>query len=134
MAGTVLTLVLILALPLAVMFQEPSALQFEATPESLSVLAGAGLSLLFAYVPGFASWFQKLGDENPEDNGTKKRLVMLAILFMTVLIVIGFSCAGILGGVTCDKAGIIQVIWCFILAMIANQSTFLISPKTGLNS
>lgn len=134
MAGTVLTLVLILALPLAAMIQETSALQFEPTPESLSVLAGAGLSLLFAYVPGFASWFQKLGEDNPDDNGTKKRLVMLAILFMTVLVVIGFSCAGILSGVTCDKAGIIQVIWCFILAVIANQSTFLISPKTGLNS
>jgi hypothetical protein len=29
--------------------------------EAISTLAGAALSLLFSYVPGFADWFARLG-------------------------------------------------------------------------
>lgn len=105
----------------------------EMTPEAISILAGACLSLLFAYVPGFATWYQKLGADNPDDNGTSKRLVMLALLLVTVAAIYGLTCAGIVSGTTCNKAGIVQLVWCFILAVIANQSTFPVLPKVGLN-
>ncbi len=45
------------------------------------------------------------------------------------------TCAGFgvdLGlSVTCDRAGVVAVVWAFILAMAANQSTYQISPKAG---
>ena len=94
--------------------------------ELLSLVAGTFLSLLFAYVPGLNEWFAK-------KSGTIKRLIMLGLLALTAVAVYGLSCAGwVFGGigVTCDQAGIQKLIEVFVLAAIANQTTFSIAPPT----
>lgn len=101
----------------------PPAIAFEVTPELLAMVAGVVLSLLFSYLPGLRTMFGGLLPET-------KRLVMLAILAISAIAITVLTCAGVVSsGVTCDRAGIIQVIWIFILAMIGNQTTFQISPQ-----
>jgi hypothetical protein len=57
--------------------------------------------------------------------------VMLLLLAITAAAVFGLSCGDILAAVTCDKPGLTQLIWTFVLAVIANQSTFVISPQVA---
>ena len=59
---------------------------------------------------------------------------MLLLLVVITGATYGLSCAGLFNtGVTCDKPGLTGLITAFILALMANQSTFAISPKIGLN-
>ena len=94
-------------------------------PEILAAIAGIFLSVLFSYVPGFATKY------NPLD-GTKKRLVMLGLLVLAAGATFGLSCANIVKGVTCDQPGAIQLASAFIFAMIANQGANALSPEVGL--
>ena len=92
----------------------------------LSLLAGAVLALLFSYIPGLNAKFAAL-------ESTYKRLLMLGLLVLSAGAIYGMSCAGwSLGGyeVACDETGIKTMIELLIVAVIANQSTFLISPET----
>jgi undecaprenyl pyrophosphate phosphatase UppP len=95
--------------------------------ETLLIILGAVLSLLFSYVPGLASWFNPLDD-------TKKRLIMLVLLAVITGAVFGLSCAGIISAVTCDKPGAIGLITAFLFALMANQGTNALSPKIGLKT
>ena len=97
------------------------------TSETLLIILGAVLSLVLSYVPGFANWFNPLED-------TKKRLIMLGALVVITGAIFGLSCAGWSNSVTCDKPGAIGLITAFLFALMANQSTFAISPKIGLNT
>jgi len=54
------------------------------TTTLLSSIAGSLLSLLFSYLPGLSDWYAQLG-VNPDDGGTRKRLLMLALLCLTAL-------------------------------------------------
>ena len=99
------------------------------TADLLSSLAGAALSLTFSYAPGTTDWFNRL-------DGTRKRLVMLVLLLLTSLAVFGLACVGWLSGfglqATCDQAGAMGLARAFLLALVANQSTYLIAPvKNG---
>lgn len=100
------------------------------TSEELSVVAGVVLSLGFSYIPGLKSKFDTLAPE-------RKRLVMLGLLVLVSGAVYGLSCAGFaadLGiGVTCDQAGAIGLIRAFVVATIANQSTYMITPLKHKN-
>lgn len=124
------TLVFVIPLLLLIgLFQIP---EVEATPESIAVMAGVLLSLLFSFVPGFATWFQRLGENNPDDNGTLKRLVMLGLLFVTTLAIYLLANAGVIH--VAGEVGIPEMIFYFILALIGNQGMFSITPKVGLNA
>ncbi len=90
--------------------------------EFLSMIAGILLSLLFSYVPGASDWYGAL-------DGVHKRLVMLGLLFIATAGAFALSCAGIYDFATCDQAGAVQAFEAFIAAVIANQATYLISPK-----
>ena len=95
------------------------------TSEILVSIAGVVLSLLFSYIPGLRVWFAALVTE-------KKQLLMLGALVIVTGGVFGLGCAGVLDiGIACDKAGVIAIIRLLILALIANQSTYLISPQTN---
>jgi hypothetical protein len=95
------------------------------TSEILVSIAGVVLSLLFSYIPGLRVWFGALVSE-------KKQLIMLAALIIVTGGVFGLGCAGVLDiGIPCDKGGVISIIRLLILALIANQSTYLISPETN---
>lgn len=94
------------------------------TPETLLIIAGAALSLVFSYVPGVAPKFNTL-------DGTWKRLVMLGLLAAITGIVYGLACANIVSGVSCTQAGFTDLVKTFIMALIANQATDRISPQVG---
>jgi hypothetical protein len=93
--------------------------------ESLSLVAGTVLSLAFSYIPGVRSWF--IGFDP-----ASKRLIMLALLAITAGGVYGLSCLGwgFAWGITlsCDQSGLLGLIEQFVIAIIANQSIFAISP------
>lgn len=98
--------------------------------DTLSMLAGALLSLLFAYVPGTDVWYSAL-------DATRKRLVMLVALLVVAVGVAGLSCAG-LGDVVgvsteCSVSGFAMVARVFLMALAANQAAYLIAPAVTSN-
>lgn len=96
------------------------------TSTLLASIAGIVLSLLFSYVPGLSDWYGRQTD-------TAKRLVMLAILVLVAVGAYGLSCSSFgnqyVPGLTCDEAGASGLAASLVAALIANQATFLISPK-----
>ena len=93
------------------------------TEATLALYSGILLSWFFSYVPGLNKKFDAL-------QTGYKRLIMLGSLAIVSLGVFGISCLGWLDlGVTCDQAGGIALLQTFILATIANQSAYAISPQ-----
>ena len=92
------------------------------TEQTISTIAGIIISLIFSYVPGAKDYFETI-DSN------KRRLVMLAILAVATAGIFGATCAGYSTGATCDNDGAQSLVRIFISAMIANQATFLVTPK-----
>ena len=92
------------------------------TAESLSMYAGVILSIVFSYIPGVNSWY---GTRTPD----LKRLVMLASLVIATAVIFGLACAGYWAGVVCAQTGAVALVKLFVAALIANQATFLVSPK-----
>jgi hypothetical protein len=91
--------------------------------QQLSLIAGAVLSLLFSYVPMLAPKYDTL-------DRTTKQLVMLIVLLVVTLAVFGISCGNLYAtGVTCDKQGAVALAVNFILAAVANQSTYALTPS-----
>lgn len=99
-------------------------LEFVVSPESIAMVAGVILSLLFSYIPGLRAWFDKF-------NAEQKRLWMLLMLALVAGSSFGLACGGILAGVACTTKGAVDVVWAFVLAVIANQSIYAISPQVG---
>jgi hypothetical protein len=97
---------------------------FTLTPDLLAAIAGVVLSLAFSYIPGLNVKFAALND-------TWKRLIMLFLLLVVAGVIYGLGCADIIQpGLTCDKAGLTQLVWMFVLAAMANQTTFKLTPQT----
>lgn len=98
------------------------------TADQLAFLAGAVLSLIFSYIPGLNVKFAGLASEY-------KRLIMLGLLALVAAAVFGISCTGFgdqLGILlACDKAGAMQLVQAFVIAAIANQTTYSLSPQTS---
>lgn len=99
-------------------------MEFELSPEKLTMIAGVVLSLLFSYIPGLHDWFDGFAKE-------AKRLIMLALLALTTGAVFGLACAGIITGIACTQTGAVDVVWAFFLAIVANQSMYSISPRVS---
>jgi len=91
------------------------------TAQELSAAAGVLVSLAFSYIPGLNSLYDTL-------DKTGKRLVMLVALAVVSGAAFGLSCSGVWDFVACDQAGAKGLLEAFLFAMIANQSTYLISP------
>lgn len=90
--------------------------------ETIYLLAGSVLSLVFSYVPGASDWFAAM-------DATRKRLTMLVLLVVTTGAIYGGACAGLWDMVPCTQAGLMQLATAFFAALIANQATYLISPE-----
>jgi hypothetical protein len=104
-------------------------LQMEATMsvETLSLAAGALLSLLFGYVPGLSGWFGA-------KDSVVKRLIMAAALLAISIAVFGLSCAGLqIPGVQleCSTQGAWLLLQVFLLALVANQSMYSITSVSA---
>lgn len=90
--------------------------------EQLSAIAGLILSLVFSYVPGISDWYGSL-------ESTQKRFVMAVLLLAVAGGIFGLSCGNVLTTVTCDKAGVMGLINALVAALVANQATYLLSPR-----
>jgi hypothetical protein len=99
-------------------------MEFTLSPETISMIAGVMLTLLFSYVPGLSAWFQTL-------DSTKKSLVMLGLLVLVSAGAFGLSCAGWITGLACTQVELRRLVWCLVLAIIANQAIYKISPETA---
>jgi len=98
------------------------------TSQALAAAAGILLSLLFSYIPGLNTKFAALAKET-------KQLIMLGLLLVVAVCAFGLACAGVLTDlfgimITCDKAGAIGLVQAFVLAAIANQATYTLTPQT----
>lgn len=94
----------------------------EVTPVLLGAIAGTALSLIFSFIPGLNVKFAALAPE-------LKRLIMLFMLVVTSLALYGLNCEKVIDtGLTCDRAGVIQLVTVFITALVSNQSTYSITP------
>jgi hypothetical protein len=92
--------------------------------EDISMAAGVLLSLGFSYVPGLREKFDRLSP-------TQKRLLMLALLVLVSGSVFGLSCLNTPLYGTCDQDSAWTLLRALILAVIANQSTYALSPKAA---
>lgn len=96
--------------------------------DTLALIVGVALSLLFKFIPGFKTWYDALADEY-------KGLIMAAIVFLSAAVLYGLSCVGWLEGLwpglglTCDQAGLSGLIRAVVLALTANQATYLTVRK-----
>lgn len=97
------------------------------TVETLSLAAGALLSLLFSYIPGVKGWFES-------KDSTVKRLIMALALLVVSVLVFAAGCAGLqIPGVQleCTTQGAWLLVQVFLLALIANQSTYSITMASS---
>jgi len=118
-----LALLLILVVPVfaAATSQEVTPVK-ELTPEMLGAIAGMVLSVAFSHIPKLNVQFAALSPE-------WKRLIMVGVLLFASGVIYGLNCGGIIStGVTCDRAGIIQLASIFIFAVITNQSAYGLTP------
>jgi hypothetical protein len=93
------------------------------TENTVGMMAGALLALLFGYAPGVRQWYEAL-------EPTRKALVMAGALLVAALLLYGAACyTPWQVGVTCDEAGFWQLAQLFIAALVANQATYLIGVK-----
>lgn len=101
--------------------------------ETLAGLAGALLSLLFAYVPGLSGWYARLGEGQEEAGSVYRRLVMLAALVGVALGSYGLACLGVgeyFGlALSCDRVGLAGMIRSLVLALAANQATYVLAVR-----
>lgn len=95
------------------------------TPQDLTAAAGILLSLAFSYLPGVKDRYDQL-------DGVAKRLAMLLALLCATLGAYALACwlpPLTPAGVTCDSIGAISLGRAFVLAVIANQATYLVTPR-----
>lgn len=94
--------------------------------EYLPVLVGILISLIFSYFPGVQSWYDW-------HTGDQKRVIMLAALLTVGVVYFLLSCtawAARLGiVVACTTDGAYLVLVAFTNAIIANQTTHLLTPS-----
>lgn len=95
------------------------------TPQLFATLAGAFISLIFSYVPSLNTWFAR-------KSADFQRLTMVGLM---VLVAIFLYLAGCLGWITienfvCGQQSIMTFLSALIMALIANQGTYAVSPQT----
>lgn len=101
--------------------EEPE-MQF--TAEAIGAVAGVVISLLFNYFPVLRVKFASLTQE-------AKSLIMIGLMVLVVAVVTVLDFYDVINaGLTFDKSGITRIILTLISAMVANQSTYLVSPQT----
>lgn len=88
----------------------------------LAALAGAGLSLVFAYVPGVRGWYTR------QTSDWQRAIMGLAIVIAAVA-ALGASCASVYNAVSCDRDGAVILAQCVFVALVANQSTYSIAVR-----
>lgn len=82
-----------------------------------AVIAGAILSVLFFYLPGLNTWYEKLASD-------QKQLIMLAAIFVAVFGRLGLACLGKDAAFACTYDGAWDALVQFVVAIIANAGVY----------
>jgi hypothetical protein len=100
----------------------------ELTPELLAAGGGVLLSLFFHYIPGLRVQFDKLDPQ-------QKALSMAAAILVLAVGAFALNCGGYLGlGIECSDQGFFDLMWLYIVALTANQSTHSLAKNRGVHS
>ncbi len=91
------------------------------TPAVISAAAAGLISVILSYFPGLNIKWDRL-------DPTIKRLAFAGALVVVTAVIVGLSCASIIGAVTCDKQGIIEAVIVLGSALWTSQSVFALSP------
>ncbi|HEY3310567.1 MAG TPA: hypothetical protein VGK00_02900 [Anaerolineales bacterium] len=96
------------------------------TPESLSMLLGGLLALLFDWFPGLAPWFDRL-------SRLKKQQLMVVLLGLVAAGIFAGSCRGWFDtGLTCERASLPLLVEYILTAAAVNQAVHLLAkPAAG---
>ena len=92
------------------------------TPDLISMVVGAVISLLFNYFPGLNTWFSALRTE-------VKSFIMIGLLAVASVAIYLLSLYGIVE--ISQPVDWVLVLRTFILAVVANQSAYVIAPQTS---
>jgi hypothetical protein len=98
------------------------------TAETVSAVAAVLISLAIAYVPGLRARFQAL-------SSTGKRVALLAALALVPLAAFGAACTPQLAGLLpaglagCSQPGAMELVRAFALAVVANQTTYVLTGR-----
>lgn len=96
--------------------------------QTLALVAGVIISLLFSYVPGLNVKFGALASET-------KRVILLGIMLLVGVAAFALSCTtfgGLFGiPIVCTQGGLAELIQAFVLAAIANQTTYQLTTETA---
>jgi hypothetical protein len=92
------------------------------SPDTLALLAGVLLSLALSYIPGVSAWFATL-------TPTAKRLTLLVAIVIVAGGGYALSCYGLFAGVTCDSSGATGLVRAVILALVASQGAYALTPE-----
>lgn len=86
------------------------------TSETLALVAGTLLSLLFSHVPGFSTWYE------PKDSQTKA-FIMAVLLLVVAGVSYWLGCASPYQYFECSETGFWAAARVFLMALVANQGT-----------
>ena len=92
------------------------------SPDLISMVVGAVISLLFNYFPGLNTWFSALRTE-------VKSSIMIGLLAVASVAIYLLSLYGIIE--ISQPVDWVLVLRTFILAVVANQSAYVIAPQTS---
>lgn len=94
----------------------------------LAAIAGVILSLVMSYIPGAKGWWDA-------KDSTHKRLYMGLLLVAVALIVTAIACVGSLSPLVmrCDQSDLLEFARALLAALVANQSTFVITKGGSQN-
>lgn len=97
----------------------------EFNAELIALIAGTVISLLFSYFPVLRVKFAGMTQE-------AKSGIMLGLNVLVVVALCLLDAFDVLElGLSFDKAGIVKIFMVFFSALIANQSTYMVSPQVG---
>jgi hypothetical protein len=94
------------------------------TPNLLIVIVAALIAILFDWLPGLKTWYDKILD------GQKRGLMALLLLIITAAIFL-ISCAGWLNIATaCNLEGAKSMVYMFLAAVAVNQGVHILTKPT----
>jgi len=96
---------------------------------SIVILAIVGmvLQLAFKYFPKLAPWYEAQSN---------KALIMVGVVLLVSLAYFGLGCVALLAGrlgiqVACNVEGLIDIASAFVLILISQQTTYLLTRKSN---
>ncbi len=94
------------------------------TSDLLSYLLAGLLAVIFDWFPGLSGWFATL-------SAIKKQQLIGALLLVIVGVIFALGCSGVLGGLTCDKAQVAELVKIYLVAIGINQGVHTLSKPTA---